>query len=159
MIVHRSLYRAITALFLSLFALPVAAKCSDATVWLRGEFGSARFNVEIADTNRERAIGLMNRPSMPTSEGMLFIYPRPQPLSFWMRNTLISLDLLFVDPTGVVTKIHHDAIPLDETPIPGGEGLTHVLEINGGLARMLGIQEGAELRHPSFDQDIAVWPC
>lgn len=156
---HRSLYRAITALFLSLFALPVAAKCSDATVWLRGEFGSARFNVEIADTNRERAIGLMNRPSMPTSEGMLFIYPRPQPLSFWMRNTLISLDLLFVDPTGVVTKIHHDAIPLDETPIPGGEGLTHVLEINGGLARMLGIQEGAELRHPSFDQDIAVWPC
>ncbi|WP_299741827.1 DUF192 domain-containing protein [uncultured Tateyamaria sp.] len=154
-----SLHRAFAVLIFCLCAQVVAAKCNDATVWLRGDFGSARFNVEIADTNRERAIGLMNRPSMPTSEGMLFIYPRPQPLSFWMRNTLISLDLLFVDPTGTVTKIHHEAIPLDETPIPGGDGLTHVLEINGGLARMMGIQEGTQMRHPSFDQDIAVWPC
>lgn len=156
---RRSFHRVFVALIFCLCAQVVAAKCNDATVWLRGDFGSARFNVEIADTNRARAIGLMNRPSMPISEGMLFIYPRPQPLSFWMRNTLISLDMLFVDPSGTVTKIHHDAIPLDETPIPGGDGLTHVLEINGGLARMMGIQEGAQMRHPSFDQDIAVWPC
>ncbi|GGX61525.1 hypothetical protein GCM10007385_33270 [Tateyamaria omphalii] len=156
---HRSCHRAFFALVFCFFAQAVAAKCNDATVWLRGEFGSARFNVEIADTNRERAIGLMNRPSMAASEGMLFVYPRPQPLSFWMRNTLISLDMLFLDPTGTVTKIHHEAVPLDETPIPGGDGLTHVLEINGGLARMMGIQEGTQMRHPSFDQDIAVWPC
>lgn len=154
-----SFHRAFVVLIFCLCAQVVAAKCNDATVWLRGDFGSARFNVEIADTNRARAIGLMNRASMPISEGMLFVYPRPQPLSFWMRNTLISLDMLFVDPTGTVTKIHHDAVPLDETPIPGGDGLTHVLEINGGLARMMGIQEGAQMRHPSFDQDIAVWPC
>lgn len=154
-----SFHRAFAALIFWLCAQVVAAKCNDATVWLRGDFGSARFNVEIADTNRARAIGLMHRRSMPISEGMLFIYPRPQPLSFWMRNTLISLDMLFLDPTGTVTKIHHEAVPLDETPIPGGDGLTHVLEINGGLARMMGIQEGAQMRHPSFDQDIAVWPC
>ncbi|MEL6467012.1 MAG: DUF192 domain-containing protein [Pseudomonadota bacterium] len=147
-----------TLLFLA-HAQVVFAQCEPDTVWLRGEFGTARFTVEIADTERARAIGLMNRPSMPKSEGMLFVYPRPRSLAFWMRNTLIPLDMLFVDPMGTVKKVHHNAIPLDETPIPGGDGLTHVLEINGGLARMIGISEGAQLRHPSFDQDIAAWPC
>lgn len=151
--------RVLAAVIFSAAAQGVAAECSDGTVWIRGDFGTARFNVEIADTQRSRAIGLMNRPSMPASEGMLFIYPRPQRLSFWMRNTLIPLDMLFVDPTGRVAKIHHQAVPLDETPIPGGDGLTHVLEINGGLARQLGIAEGAELRHPSFDQASAAWAC
>ncbi|WP_261385646.1 DUF192 domain-containing protein [Tateyamaria omphalii] len=149
----------IAMLFVMVSAHLAAASCSENTVWIRGDFGEARFSVEIADTQRSRAIGLMNRPSMPSSEGMLFIYPRPQPLSFWMRNTLISLDMLFVDPTGTVTHIHHEAIPLDETSIYGGDGLTHVLEINGGLARLLGIEEGAELRHPSFDQNNAAWAC
>ena len=153
------LRRACVVLVLCVAGHSLAAQCSDGTVWVRGDFGTARFNVEIADTQRSRAIGLMNRPSMPASEGMLFVYPRPQRLSFWMRNTLTPLDMLFVDPKGRVAKIHHEAIPLDETPIPGGDGLTHVLEINGGLARQMGIAEGAELRHPSFDQDTAAWPC
>ncbi|WP_299042327.1 DUF192 domain-containing protein [uncultured Tateyamaria sp.] len=154
-----SMRRGLVALALCVFAQTASATCSEGTVWVRGDFGTARFNVEIADTQRTRAIGLMHRESMPASEGMLFVYPRPQRMSFWMRNTLIPLDMLFVDPTGRVKKIHHEAIPLDETPIPGGDGLTHVLEINGGLARQMGIGEGAELRHPSFDQDSAAWPC
>jgi len=90
---------------------------------------------------------------------MLFIYNRPTSLSFWMRNTLIELDMLFVDATGVIRNIHERAIPLDETPIFGGDGLTHVLEINGGLARTLGIKVGDQLRHPSFEQSTAAWPC
>ncbi|WP_415402675.1 DUF192 domain-containing protein [Tateyamaria sp. SN3-11] len=141
--------------------MPVVAfaQCSDDTVWIRGEFGQARFSVEIADDEAERATGLMHRPSMAASAGMLFIYPRPRRLSFWMRNTLIELDMLFVDPTGVVRNIHHRAIPLDETSIFGGNGLTHVLEINGGLAKMLGISVGDQLRHPSFPQSDAAWPC
>ncbi|WP_147105800.1 DUF192 domain-containing protein [Tateyamaria sp. syn59] len=155
----RALRAALAWLAFVLSVQGVVAQCSENTVWLRGEFGEARFTVELADTQRSRAIGLMNRPSMPSGEGMLFIYPRPRALSFWMRNTLIPLDMLFVDPTGTVIHIHHEAIPLDETPIFGGEGLTHVLEINGGLSRMLGIGEGAQLRHPSFDQNNAVWPC
>lgn len=126
---------------------------------LRGDWGEARFTVEIADNDSERAQGLMHRPSMPLSAGMLFIYERPQQLSFWMRNTLIPLDMLFIDPEGRVQHIHHRAVPLDETPIPGGDGLTHVLEINGGLAKRMGISEGSSVRHPSFDQGDAVWPC
>ncbi|WP_415922781.1 DUF192 domain-containing protein [Tateyamaria sp. SN6-1] len=136
-----------------------AAACSDDTVWVRGDFGQARFNVEIADDAQERAIGLMNRPEMATSAGMLFVYPVPQSLSFWMRNTLIELDMLFVDAAGVVRNIHHRAQPLDETSIFGGDNLTHVLEINGGLAKRLGIDVGDVLRHPSFVPETAAWPC
>ncbi|QJF50938.1 DUF192 domain-containing protein [Roseobacter ponti] len=148
------------AIFLFLFtATGLAAQCREDAVMLRGDWGEARFAVEIADDDSERAQGLMHRPSMPLSAGMLFIYERPQRLSFWMRNTLIPLDLLFIDPQGQVQHIHHLAVPLDETPIPGGDGLTHVLEINGGLARRMGITEGSFVRHPSFDQGNAVWPC
>ncbi|MEM6759657.1 MAG: DUF192 domain-containing protein [Pseudomonadota bacterium] len=135
------------------------AACAPDVVWLRGEFGQARFAVEIADDSTERAQGLMHRTSMPLSAGMLFVYEQPGRLSFWMRNTLIELDMLFVDPQGIVKTVHHRAQPLDETPILGGDGLTHVLEINGGLARQIGIVPGAQLRHPSFDQSQAAWPC
>lgn len=137
----------------------LAAECRDETVQIKGDFGQARFNVEIADDEAERSLGLMHRTEMATSAGMLFVYPRPQGLSFWMRNTLIELDMLFIDPTGVVQHVHHRAKPLDETPIFGGQGLTHVLEINGGLAESLGIEAGNVLRHPSFLQQDAAWPC
>ena len=144
---------------ISMAATAAWAECSDSTVWIKGPFGQARFSVEIADDANERATGLMNRPSMAMSTGMLFVYDRPSSLSFWMRNTLIELDMLFIDATGVVRHIHHRAIPLDETPIFGGDGLTHVLEINGGLANTMGLRVGDQLRHPSFAQADAIWPC
>ena len=137
----------------------VAEVCRVDSVTLRGEWGKARFSVEVADDTAERAKGLMHRRSLPLSAGMLFIYERPQPLNFWMRNTLIPLDLLFIDERGVVQKIHHSAKPLDETPIPGGDDLLSVLEINGGLSKRLGITEGSEIRHPAFASNTPAWPC
>ncbi|WP_245990136.1 DUF192 domain-containing protein [Litoreibacter meonggei] len=101
----------------------------------------------------------MNRDALPKLAGMLFVYERAQPLAFWMRNTLIPLDMIFVEPTGRIASIHANAIPHDETPISGGDGLTHVLEIGGGLASQFGISEGDILRHPSFNQNEALWPC
>ncbi len=95
---------------------------------------------------------------MARSSGMLFVYERPQPVSFWMRNTLIPLDMIFMDETGTVRHVHENAIPLDETGIPGGPDIQFVLEINGGLAGRLGIAEGSELRHPSIGPDAA-WTC
>ncbi|WP_423836975.1 DUF192 domain-containing protein [Sulfitobacter dubius] len=136
-----------------------ANACRDDAVTLRGDWGKARFSIEVADDTAERSQGLMHRRSMPLSSGMLFIYETPQPLSFWMRNTLIPLDLLFIDSQGVVQKIHHSAKPLDETPIPGGDNLLSVLEINGGLSKRLGITEGSEIRHPAFAQNDPAWPC
>lgn len=135
------------------------AECSESRADLRGDRGQARFTVEVADDPEERAQGLMNREKLGASQGMLFIYPAPQRASFWMKNTLIPLDMIFLDERGVVTRIHENARPLDETPIDGGPGVVAVLEINGGLARRLGIAEGSELRHPGLDQSIAAWAC
>lgn len=146
-------------LFCALGQGVMAQECRDDSIFLKGDWGQARFAIEIADDARERAQGLMHRESMPSSAGMLFVYERPQPLSFWMRNTLISLDLLFIDATGTVQHIHHSAKPLDETPIPGGSDLTHVLEINGGLAKAMGIVPGTVVRHPTFSNLVANWPC
>ncbi|SFR49208.1 DUF192 domain-containing protein [Litoreibacter janthinus] len=151
----------ISAVFLTGFAAggAFADSCTPNRVNIKGEFGSISFRVEIADDFQERATGLMNRDSLPMLSGMLFVYERPQPLAFWMRNTLIPLDMIFVEPTGKVAKIHANAVPLDETAISGGDGLTHVLEIGGGLAAKFGISEGDILQHSSFNQNEALWPC
>ncbi len=137
----------------------VWAACREDVVELRGDWGKARFTVEIADDPEEQMQGLMHRQSMATSAGMLFIYDTPRAASFWMRNTLISLDMLFLDAQGVVQHIHHDAKPLDETPIFGGDDILAVLEINGGLSRRLGLVPGSQMRHPAFAAGTAAWPC
>lgn len=135
-----------------------AVTCSEDVVKVVGDFGQANFSIDLADDEQERAQGLMFVESMPTLSGMLFVYDAPQRATFWMRNTLISLDMLFISPTGVVERIHENAIPLDETPIEGGEGIFAVLEINGGLSKRLGITAGATIQHPSFGAD-SVLPC
>jgi uncharacterized membrane protein (UPF0127 family) len=76
-----------------------------------------------------------------------------------MENTYIPLDMIFADATGTVQRIHTDAVPLDRTPIPGGEAIQYVLEINAGLSESLGLSEGDILRHPAIAQDRAAWPC
>lgn len=134
------------------------AACAPDTATVIGEFGQARFQVEVADEPQERARGLMFVEQMPTLSGMLFIYEGPQRATFWMRNTLIPLDMLFADPTGTITRVHPDAIPGDETTIDGGDGVLAVLEINGGLAARLGIDAGDVIQHPSFGPDAAA-PC
>jgi len=140
-------------------ATPAEAACREDRVELRGDWGSVRIRAEIADTPQERAQGLMHVPEMGRLDGMLFIYERPQPVQFWMENTLIPLDMLFADASGVVTRIHENAIPLDRTPIPGGRDIQYVLEVNGGLSAELGITVGTEMRHPGIQQETAAWPC
>lgn len=137
----------------------VAADCSDQVAEFRWDGGGARFAIEVADDPAERERGLMFRESLANSAGMLFIYERPQHVAFWMKNTLIPLDMIFIGPDGRVNRVHENAVPGDLTGIPGPENTLMVLEINGGLARRLGLQEGAELRHPALDQANALWPC
>lgn len=136
-----------------------ACACAPDTVELRGDFGQARFTVELADDPGERSVGLMNRETMAMSAGMLFVYEAPQRVAFWMRNTLIPLDMVFADATGTVTRVHENAVPLDETLIDGGPGVQYVLEINGGLAGQMGIEPGVEMRHAAIDQSQAAWTC
>jgi uncharacterized membrane protein (UPF0127 family) len=134
------------------------AACSQDTVSVRGDFGSAQFTVEVADSSAERSRGLMFVEQMATTQGMLFVYGHPQSVSFWMRNTLIPLDMVFVDDTGVIRNIHSMAQPLDEIPIFGGTDIQFVLEINGGLADRLGMDVGDQMQHISFG-NAAIWPC
>ena len=126
---------------------------------LRWTGGQARFTVEIADTAALREHGLMDRDHMATSAGMLFAYGAPAHAFYWMKNTLIPLDMVFADPTGRVTSVHSNAVPGDLTPIDGGAGVQYVLEINGGLAARMGIVPGAELRAAVVDQTMAAWKC
>ncbi len=135
-----------------------AAVCQDDRVTVQGDFGRATFAIEVADTPEERAKGLMFVEAMPTLSGMLFVYDQPQRATFWMRNTLIPLDMLFVTPDGTIAGIHENAQPMDDTTIDGGPGVIAVLEINGGLAARLGIAAGDVLQHPAFGAD-AVLPC
>lgn len=135
-----------------------AEGCREDAVYLRGDWGTVRFTVELADTAGSRARGLMYRESMASSAGMLFIYPRPSFVSFWMKNTRIPLDMIFLDARGVVKRVHHRAVPGDLTQIPGGPNILTVLEINGGQASAIGISEGDEMRHPVYG-DRAAWPC
>ncbi len=147
------------ALIAATFVTAAAADCAPDAVELRGDWGQARFAVAVADDPDERAQGLMGVEEMPAMSGMIFLYDRPQPASFWMRNTLIPLDMIFLDRSGTVTRIHENAEPLDETPIPGGDAVLAVLELNGGMAGRLGIAPGSELRHPGLPQEHAAWPC
>lgn len=148
-------------LFLMALLLPATgqAACAPDSVDLRGDWGQVRFTVEIADTDEARAQGLMFRETMARGAGMLFVYDHPQHAYFWMKNTLIPLDMIFVDRTGLVTRVHHDAIPGDLSHIDGGPDVFAVLEINGGLAARYGIVAGSQMRHAAFDGGPAIWPC
>jgi uncharacterized protein len=149
----------LVTIFLFFSAVSVAAApCQTGQVNLRGDWGQVGFTIEVVDTDETRAQGLMFVESMSRFSGMLFVYNTPRPVRFWMKNTLIPLDMVFIDETGTVTRIHENAIPQDLTPIDGGNGVQAVLEINGGMAKTLGITVGSQVQHPSFG-DAAVWAC
>lgn len=140
----------------------LAGSCSSDAIDVRAQQDSApsaRFTIELADTPELQQKGLMFRESLPRSAGMLFVYPAPSRAVYWMKNTLIPLDMIFADATGTVTHVHENAIPHDESPIDGGDNVSAVLEINGGLARKLGIKPGSQLRHEIFSENLSVWPC
>ena len=135
------------------------AACTPGSLDLRWPGGQAHFTVEVAADQAAREKGLMFRAHMASSAGMIFVYQAPTHARFWMKNTLIPLDMIFADETGRVTVVQSDAIPQDLTPIDGGEGVMYVLEINGGLSRRIGIAAGAEMRFDLVDPSKAVWSC
>ena len=114
--------------------------------------GVAHFTVQMADTPASREKGLMFVRSLGPDKGMLFNFKFVQPVSFWMKNTLIPLDMLFIAADGRVVTIASNAVPMSQTPIPSGEPVLGVLEIAGGRAAQLGLAPGdrvkARIFHP-----------
>jgi uncharacterized membrane protein (UPF0127 family) len=109
-----------------------------------------RFEVEIADDPAERAKGLMYRRSLADNAGMLFLYPKAQPVEFWMKNTPLSLDIVFVRDDGTIARIAESTTPMSEDLIPSGEPVRAVLEVKAGTMRQLGITIGARLRNTAY---------
>lgn len=112
--------------------------------------GRTRFFVEIADSEPERQQGLMNRKSVPADRGMLFDFQQPQPVAFWMKNTLIPLDIIYIQTDGTILSIARNTTPLSEAPIPSGGPILGVLELAGGRAAEIGAMPGDKVEHRIF---------
>jgi uncharacterized membrane protein (UPF0127 family) len=104
-----------------------------------------RFTVEVARTPEEQAHGLMDRQSLAPDRGMIFPYEPPQPVGFWMKNTLIPLDMIFVAPGGRILRIEANTVPLSLDPVGSGDAVEAVLEIAGGRSAELGIAAGDQI--------------
>lgn len=113
--------------------------------------GKRDFKVEIADTEPERQHGLMYRTSLPPMYGMLFIFEQPAPRSFWMHNTYIPLDIIYIGADGRIVSIVHGK-PFDDTPLPSLAPAVGVLELYDGEAARLGIAVGDKVEHRMFPQ-------
>lgn len=112
--------------------------------------GPARFMVEIADNDASRAQGLMNRKSLAPDRGMLFDFHTPRPVAFWMRNTYIPLDMVFIRNDGTILSIARKTRPLSDTPVPSGGAVRAVLELIGGRAAEIGALPGDRVSHRIF---------
>lgn len=135
-----------------------AALCDEATLRIETAAEPAAFAVEIADTPDERARGLMFRTDLAQDGGMLFLFDRVAPVTFWMKDTPLSLDMIFIDPEGRVCGLIERATPYSLDPRPSGCPTRAVLEVHGGVAERLGLTLGVRVSHPAFGADAA-WPC
>lgn len=109
---------------------------------VKTEKGAHRFQVEVATTPQQQAKGLMFRAAMGADEGMVFVHEPARKAAFWMRNTVIPLDIIFIGTDHRVLNIAANAVPYDETPLPSAGLTSGVLELNGGRAAQLGIKAG-----------------
>lgn len=112
--------------------------------------GRHAFEVELAREAEAQARGLMFRRHLPQDRGMLFDYAGSRPITMYMRNTYLPLDMVFIRGDGTVARIEADTEPLSERLIPSGEPVRAVLELNAGTAARLGLAPGDRVEHPSF---------
>ena len=110
--------------------------------------GPVSIVIEVAETEKEREVGLMNRNSMPADQGMLFDFKQTRLVTMWMKNTYIPLDMVFMDEAGTVTHIAANAQPLSLDIISSRGPVRYVLELNGGAAARYGLKPGDRLEHP-----------
>ena len=141
------------AVFVFLFlALPQAVAAGLPTTELVIATAKHRhtFTVELAANRQDRAQGLMYRRSMAADAGMLFVYARPQRVSYWMKNTFIPLDMLFIAADGRIVNIRQRTVPHSLAPVRSDGEVLAVLELNGGTTSRLGIKAGDAVRHEIF---------
>lgn len=146
----RFLVSGMAAIALVLSAPAALAELEASPLTIESANGAHTFTVEVADEPEEITTGLMNRKSMDADAGMLFDFGQPREAAMWMKNTLIPLDMLFMDPNGKIIAIARETVPGSLRTISPGVPVKSVLELNGGRAAELGIEPGDEVVHPIF---------
>ncbi|RUO99115.1 MAG: DUF192 domain-containing protein [Hyphomicrobium sp.] len=130
---------------------PAYAKMRQDTLKIISSSGTEHsFDIEVAASEKEKALGLMFRTELGDGQGMLFPYPIERGLQMWMHNTYISLDMLFIRADGTIARIEERAEPLSDRVISSGSPVLAVLELPGGAAQRLGIKAGDKVRYPIF---------
>ena len=147
--------RALGCIAFILFGLFIAAgparPAGQQTLEIASKTGVHTFAVEVVDNDTDRAKGLMYRKALPEGRGMLFDFHRDQDVSFWMQNTYIPLDMVFIRGDGRILRIQEDTEPLSTRLIPSGGPVRAVLEVIGGTTRKLGIAPGDRVASPIFN--------
>lgn len=128
----------------------VALTAGTETLTVETDSGAHNYTVEVAKSDRERAMGLMFRRTLPESSGMIFIYDPPQPVAMWMRNTYIPLDMIFIAADGTVRRIEVHTEPFSTDIIPSGGDVAAVLELNAGQAEKIGVKPGDRVVFPGL---------
>lgn len=131
-------------------AMPLSQSLEVSDLAIEASSGTHNFKVEVARTPRERNMGLMFRSEMSDSSGMLFLFPYPQKISMWMKNTYISLDMVFILPDGTISMIIENAEPLSLRTLDSRGPSIAVLELVAGTVKKLSIREGDLVKHESF---------
>ncbi len=129
---------------------PPARAASFSTLEIATKNGVHIFSVEMATTEDEKSKGLMYRRELADGKGMLFDFTPEQEVSMWMKNTYISLDMIFIRADGTVHRVEHDTEPMSEKIINSRGPVSAVLELRAGEARRLGIEPGSRIEHPAF---------
>ncbi len=149
MICRRDCFSLVAAAFVVLAQMPAFAAGVE-TLEIASSTGVHPFSVEMAETDEERARGLMFRKEMPEGKGMLFDFKAEQPVAFWMKNTYVSLDMIFIKADGRILSIAENTEPLSERGVPSGGPVRGVLEVVAGTAKKLGIKPGDRVAHRIF---------
>lgn len=123
-----------------------AAGLEQVTLCITSGAKTRAFTVELAQTSMQQAKGLMFRTELADNAGMVFPFPEPRMASFWMKNTVIPLDIIFVRTNGTIESIAENTIPYSTTPVASGEPVGAVLELRGGLSAELGISAGDKVK-------------
>lgn len=127
---------------------PALAQSAQDRLEIVSATGRHAFRVEVADTEEKRAEGLMYRTKMDPDYGMLFDFKREQNVYFWMKNTYVSLDMIFVRSDGTIAHIAEDTVPLSEATVPSRSPVRFVFEVVAGTTKRLGIKPGDRVVHP-----------
>jgi uncharacterized membrane protein (UPF0127 family) len=139
-------------LLAGLLLQPADAAMRRSKLTLQTAQGAHVIEVEVAMTPADQQMGLMFRRSVPEKTGMLFLYPGPQEITMWMKDTYVSLDMIFIKGNGVVHRIEAHTEPFSQTTIPSRGDVVAVLEMVAGSAEKLGLKPGDRVVHAAFAQ-------